>query len=45
MGKDGQACPSACPIKCSPEEMYCPGGLDWNGCPAPDMCMPGKGKS
>ena len=36
-------CPAHCPMKCGPEEMHCPGGMDWNGCPEPDMCIPAKG--
>ena len=44
MGKDGMECPSFCPMKCGPEDMHCAGGMDWNGCPMPDTCMPSKGK-
>ena len=38
-----QNCPPIEPAKCGPEDMVCPGGLGWEGCPMPDMCMPGKG--
>ena len=37
------ACPELLPAKCGPEEMMCPGGMDPQGCPMPDMCMPSKG--
>ena len=37
-------CPNvSCPVKCSPDEMTCPGGLDHNWCPMPDTCIPMKG--
>ena len=36
-------CPEMAPVECMPEDMVCPGGLDWEGCPMPDMCMPSKG--
>ena len=28
---------------CGPEDMMCPGGMDANGCPMPELCMPMKG--
>ena len=27
-----------CPIVCPSDQMYCPGGLDSNGCPLPGTC-------
>jgi len=43
MGKDGNECPSSCPVKCGFGEMQCNGGIDWNHCQMPDFCMPAKG--
>merc|ERR1712045_141155 len=31
-----------CPTKCGPDEMHCPGGMDYDGCPMPDTCVPSK---
>ena len=30
-------------MMCGAEEMLCPGGMDPQGCPMPDMCMPSTG--
>merc|ERR1712049_54734 len=27
-------------MECGTNEMMCPGGMDTEGCPLPDMCMP-----
>merc|ERR1711902_309089 len=34
-------CPnwSICPVQCGPEEVFCPGSFDENGCKFPDMCL------
>ena len=37
------ACPEWEPSKCGPDDMPCKGGMDWDGCPMPDFCMPAKG--
>ena len=37
------ACPEMVPIECGPEEFMCPGGMDPEGCPMPDLCWPSKG--
>ena len=37
------ACPEMVPIECGPEEFMCPGGMDAEGCPMPDLCWPSKG--
>jgi hypothetical protein len=36
----GLFCPGFCPGNCGPHEIMCPGGLDNEGCPIPDQCMP-----
>ena len=36
------ACEPAPPMKCGPEEMMCPGGMDSEGCALPDICSPMK---
>ena len=40
MGKDGVECPVSCPMKCGPEDVWCPEQEDGNGCMMPEMCMP-----
>ena len=30
-------------MKCGPEELHCGGGIDYNGCPEPNFCIPTKG--
>ena len=40
MGKDGYECPVSCPVKCGMDDIWCPGGMDNNGCQMPEMCMP-----
>ena len=37
------ACPEIEPIKCGPKDMICKGGVDHEGCPISDLCMPTKG--
>merc|ERR1711963_1216417 len=36
-------CPTFEPVKCGPEDMPCPKGMDMNACPMPDFCIPMKG--
>lgn len=36
-------CPDIFPMECGPEDMICPGGMDPEGCPMPDMCWPAIG--
>merc|ERR1712107_220758 len=36
-------CPTFEPVKCGPEYMPCPKGMDMNACPMPDFCIPMKG--
>ena len=31
------------PTECGTNEMMCPGGMDPEGCPMPDMCIPADG--
>ena len=38
------ACPEMTHMECGTEEMLCPGGMDSEGCPMPDMCMPMMGE-
>merc|ERR1712241_1455508 len=32
-----------CPVTCPVDNMYCGGGMDANGCPMPNTCMPMTG--
>ena len=43
-GTDGAKCPDVCPMTCPPDHMFCDGGLDANGCPLADTCVPNKGR-
>lgn len=29
----------SCPVDCGSDEMSCPGGVGWDGCPLPDTCI------
>jgi hypothetical protein len=40
-GNDGSSCPMTCPTDCGPGELICPGGVNSNGCPLPDLCKTG----
>ena len=31
---------NVCEPFCGPDEMWCPGGKDWNHCPMPSSCLP-----
>ena len=43
-GEDGAVCPAMCPAVCDyTVDKHCPGGVDANGCPMPDTCMPMTG--
>ena len=44
VGTDGAKCPDVCPMTCPPDQMFCDGGLDANGCPLADTCVPNKGR-
>ena len=44
LGTDGAECPNVCPMTCPPDHMFCDGGLDANGCPLADTCVPNKGR-
>ena len=33
-------CPSSCPVVCPPDHTMCPGGVNPDGCPMPETCMP-----
>jgi hypothetical protein len=43
MGNDNRLCPGICPNSC-PEGSFPCGGIDFNGCPLPTMCMPYSSK-
>ena len=40
----GQNCPEILPTECGPNEMVCGGGIDAEGCPVADTCIPNTGK-
>ena len=39
IGADGNECQAFCSTVCAADQMACPGGFDYNGCPLPDTCI------
>ena len=44
IGTDGTECQTFCQSVCSADQMTCPGGIDYNGCPVQDSCISLEGK-